>query len=62
MPWYAGPPLLDRLETIPVEPPAVHGARLPVQLVLRGDGGARWAAGRLAAGSLKAGDEVVVLP
>ena len=62
MPWYAGPPLLDRLETIPVEPPAVHGARLPVQLVLRGEGGARWAAGRLAAGALKAGDEVVVLP
>ena len=23
MPWYAGPPLLERLETIPVEPPAV---------------------------------------
>ena len=62
MPWYAGPPLLERLETIPVEPPAVHGARLPVQLVLRGEGGARWAAGRLAAGALKAGDEVVVLP
>jgi sulfate adenylyltransferase large subunit len=62
MPWYAGPPLLDRLETVPVEPPAVHGARLPVQLVLRGEGGARWAAGRLAAGTLRAGDEVVVLP
>jgi sulfate adenylyltransferase large subunit len=62
MPWYAGPPLLERLETIPVEPPAVHGARLPVQLVLRGEGGTRWAAGRLAAGTLKPGDEVVVLP
>ena len=62
MPWYAGPPLLERLETVPVEPPAVHGARLPVQLVLRGEGGARWAAGRLAAGTLRAGDEVVVLP
>jgi len=62
MPWYAGLPLLERLETIPVEPPAVHGARLPVQLVLRGEGGARWAAGRLAAGALRAGDEVVVLP
>jgi sulfate adenylyltransferase large subunit len=62
MAWYAGPPLLDRLETVPVEPPAVHGARLPVQLVLRGEGGARWAAGRLAAGALRAGDEVVVLP
>jgi sulfate adenylyltransferase large subunit len=62
MPWYDGPPLLERLETVPVEPPAVHGARLPVQLVLRGDNGARWAAGRLAAGVLKAGDEVVLLP
>jgi sulfate adenylyltransferase subunit 1 len=62
MPWYEGPPLLERLETVPFEPPAVHGARLPIQLVLRGDGGARWAAGRLAAGALKAGDEVVVLP
>jgi sulfate adenylyltransferase large subunit len=61
MPWYAGPPLLERLETVPVEPPALHGARLPVQLVLR-DGGARWAAGRLAAGELRAGDEVMVLP
>ncbi len=62
MPWYSGSPLLERLETIPVEPPAVHGARLPIQLVLRGEGGARWAAGRLAAGSLRAGDEIVVLP
>jgi sulfate adenylyltransferase large subunit len=62
MPWYDGPPLLERLETVPVEPPAVHGARLPVQLVIRGDDGVRWAAGRLAAGSLRAGDEVVVLP
>jgi sulfate adenylyltransferase large subunit len=62
MPWYAGPPLLERLETVPVEPPAVHGARLPVQMVLRGEGGARWAAGRLAAGTLRAGDEVVLLP
>src|SRR5206468_984864 len=62
MPWYDGPPLLERLETVPVEPPAVHGARLPVQMVLRGDGSARWAAGRLAAGTLRAGDEVVVLP
>ncbi|MDA0170614.1 GTP-binding protein [Solirubrobacter taibaiensis] len=62
MPWYEGLPLLERLETVPVEPPAVHGARLPIQLVLRGEGGTRWAAGRLAAGALKAGDEVIVLP
>ncbi len=54
MAWYDGPPLLERLETVPVEPPAVHGARLPVQLVLRGENGARWAAGRLAAGHAEA--------
>ena len=41
-PGTSGPPLLEHLETVPVEPPAVHGARLPVQLVLRGEGGARW--------------------
>src|SRR3954470_19614817 len=77
MPWSGGPPLLERLETVPVEPPAVHGARLPVQLALRGEDGAGWAAGRLrgggghgargaagglAAGVLKTGDEVVLLP
>jgi sulfate adenylyltransferase large subunit len=62
MPWYGGPPLLERLETVPIEAPKVHGARLPIQLVLRGEGGARWAAGRLAAGALQAGDDVVVLP
>src|SRR4051812_29653591 len=62
MPWYDGPPLLERLETVPVEPPAVHGARLPVQLVLRGDDGARWAAGRLAAGALAPRDGGVVRP
>src|SRR4051795_482565 len=38
MPWYAGPPLLERLPTVPGEPPAVHGARPPGQLVLRGGG------------------------
>src|SRR5262249_5636582 len=61
MPWYAGPLLLERLETVPVEPPAVHGARVLVQLVVRGDGGVCWVAGRLVAGTLRAGDEVVVL-
>jgi sulfate adenylyltransferase large subunit len=61
-PWYAGPPLLERLEEIPAaEGAAALPARLPVQLVLRGEDG-RWAAGRLAAGTFKPGDEVVALP
>jgi sulfate adenylyltransferase large subunit len=65
MPWYGGEPLLEHLETAPAglggagssEAPA----RLPVQLVIR-DGEARRYAGRLSAGTLRPGDEVVVLP
>jgi sulfate adenylyltransferase subunit 1 len=61
MPWYVGPPLLEYLETVPVgEALEQLPARLPVQTVLRGE--QRWYAGRLAAGTLRAGDEVVVLP
>jgi len=61
MPWYAGPPLLEYLETVPVEDAArALPARLAVQTVLRGD--ERWYAGRLVAGTLRVGDEVVVLP
>jgi sulfate adenylyltransferase large subunit len=62
MPWYGGPALLERLETAPAgEPPDRLPARLPIQLVLRADDG-RWAAGRLAAGTLRPGDEVIALP
>ena len=32
-PWYDGPPLLDHLETVRSSRRAVHGARLPVQVV-----------------------------
>ena len=64
LPWYGGEPLLAHLEELPIEPPApTVGARLPVQLVLRDPaGGPRRYAGRLAAGSLRVGDEVVALP
>src|SRR6185503_19622058 len=67
MPWYAGPTFLDHLETVPVEPPADEvGARLPVQWVIRprpedGDDERRYA-GTMAAGRLRPGDAVVVLP
>jgi sulfate adenylyltransferase large subunit len=60
MPWYAGAPLLAHLEEVPlgtVEAPA----RLPVQTVLR-DGERRLYAGQVAAGAVRVGDEVVVLP
>jgi bifunctional enzyme CysN/CysC len=67
MPWYDGPPLLEYLETVPVtRTEEFPHLRLPVQLVLRPDSGRasadRYYAGRLAAGSVRVGDQVVVLP
>ena len=60
--WYDGPALLEHLETVEVEPAsATAPARLPVQYVIR-SGGERRYAGRVAAGVLREGDEVVVLP
>jgi sulfate adenylyltransferase large subunit len=59
--WYAGPPLLEHLETVQVTAePAELPARLPIQHVIRADG--RRYAGQVAAGILRRGDEVVVLP
>jgi bifunctional enzyme CysN/CysC len=62
MPWYGGGPLLAHLEQAPEAAAIADGpARLPVQLVIR-DGEQRRYAGRLAAGALRPGDEVGVLP
>jgi sulfate adenylyltransferase subunit 1 len=65
--WYVGPTLLDHLETVPVrDRNGAVGARLPVQLVIRPRSAEhpdyRAYAGRVAAGVLRLGDEVVVLP
>jgi sulfate adenylyltransferase subunit 1 len=59
--WYAGPPLLEHLETL--EPPAEASGdfRLPVQWVLRGESGRSYA-GRVGSGELRPGEEVVALP
>jgi sulfate adenylyltransferase large subunit len=65
MPWYGGEPLLAHLEAAPAVPHVAEApARLPVQLVIReaDERGGRRYAGRLAAGTLRVGDEVVVLP
>jgi sulfate adenylyltransferase subunit 1 len=66
-PWYAGPTLLDHLETVPVEPdPHEAPFRFPVQYVIRPRTEThpdyRGYAGQIAAGSVRPGDEVVVLP
>jgi sulfate adenylyltransferase subunit 1 len=62
MSWYAGPTLLEHLESLPVHrDPASEPLRFPVQYVIRSSG-ARWYAGQLASGVVRVGDEVVVLP
>jgi sulfate adenylyltransferase subunit 1 len=66
-PWYKGPTLLDHLETVPVEQdPHEAPFRFPVQYVIRPRTPAhpdyRGYAGQVAAGTVRPGDEVVVLP
>ena len=69
--WYAGPTLLEILETLPVaDDPGQEEFRFPVQLTLRPQEAARDAAhreyrgyaGQIASGIVRVGDEVVVLP
>jgi sulfate adenylyltransferase large subunit len=65
--WYAGPTLLGYLEEVSVDRPAEGAlqARLAVQWVILprpGEAGGRRYAGTVAAGRLRPGDEVVVLP
>ncbi len=66
-PWYTGPTLLDHLETVPVEPdPHEAPFRFPVPYVIRprtpDHPDYRGYAGQVAAGTVRPGDEVVVLP
>ncbi|GAA4967346.1 GTP-binding protein [Pseudonocardia tropica] len=77
-PWYTGPTLLEHLESVPVDgPDAAAPFRMPVQYVIRPRNGAgsrsadaslgdlhdyRGYAGQVASGTVRPGDEVVVLP
>jgi bifunctional enzyme CysN/CysC len=62
-PWYDGPALLEHLEDIDVQAhDAVTGLRLPVQWVNRPHQNFRGYAGTIAAGEVRPGDEIVVLP
>ncbi|GAA1739626.1 sulfate adenylyltransferase subunit 1 [Luedemannella helvata] len=62
MDWYAGPTVLDVLESVPVgAEPLDTPMRLPVQYVIDADG-QRSYAGQLASGVLHDGERVVVLP
>ncbi|WP_213297001.1 sulfate adenylyltransferase subunit 1 [Paraburkholderia sacchari] len=66
MPWYAGEPLLDVLEALPVEQASGDALRFPVQWVARQDGSSaddfRGYMGRVEAGEVKVGDAITVLP
>ena len=63
MPWYAGPTLLDLLETIPVSvAEQAQPFRFAVQRVVRPDQHFRGFAGQIASGTIHVGDSIVVLP
>ncbi|RJQ80492.1 sulfate adenylyltransferase [Pseudonocardiaceae bacterium YIM PH 21723] len=66
-PWYEGPTLLEHLESVPVDAdPRDVPFRFPVQYVIRPRTedfkDYRGYAGQVAAGVVRAGDEIVVLP
>jgi len=63
MDWYQGSTLLEILETVKLDNDVVdNGARFPVQYVNRPNLDFRGFCGTLAAGTVKVGDSVTVLP
>jgi bifunctional enzyme CysN/CysC len=62
MPWYPGGPLLYHLETVTISRHNAIDFRFPVQLVIRPDQAFRGYAGAPVSGSVRVGDEVLVLP
>ncbi len=64
MPWYQGPSLLEHLESAPLDDSRASQApfRLPVQWVNRPNLDFRGYAGNVAAGSIRVGDPIRVLP
>ena len=67
LPWYAGPTLLEHLETVDIGTDRnLFDARFPVQWVIRPQSDEhhdyRGYAGQVASGVLRPGDDIVVLP
>jgi bifunctional enzyme CysN/CysC len=64
MPWYAGPALLEHLETVEVDSTAAQrqSFRMPVQLVNRPNQDFRGFMGLICSGRVRPGDAVRVLP
>ena len=62
-PWYAGPTLLETLESAEAEPtPETEPFRMPVQYVNRPNSGFRGYCGRVASGAVSPGDRVRIAP
>jgi bifunctional enzyme CysN/CysC len=63
-PWYAGPTLIEHLDTVPIDAAgdAAKPLRMPVQWVNRPDQDFRGFAGQIASGTMAPGAEVRVLP
>ncbi|WP_050425817.1 adenylyl-sulfate kinase [Bradyrhizobium tropiciagri] len=60
--WYKGPTVVEALDALePAKPLAELPLRLPVQAIYKFDD-RRIVAGRVESGSLKAGDEIVIMP
>ena len=62
-PWYAGPTLLEVLESVePEDSLAAQPFRMPVQMVIRAQPEFRGYAGRIVNGSVRPGDRIRVFP
>ncbi|MCA1451946.1 adenylyl-sulfate kinase [Bradyrhizobium sp. BRP22] len=60
--WYEGPSVVEALDALePARPAETLPLRLPVQAIYKFDD-RRIVAGRIESGSLKAGDEIVIMP
>ena len=64
MPWYQGPTLIDHLDVVPLDADAdaAKAFRMPVQLVSRPNQDFRGYAGTIAGGTVRAGEEIRILP
>jgi len=63
MPWYDGGTLLHHLETVSVGATRnLRDFRFPVQSIIRPNQDYRGVAGRIASGTIRAGEAVIVLP
>jgi sulfate adenylyltransferase large subunit len=63
MPWYTGPSLLELLKSVPAAEAGASGSfRFAVQRVIRPSQNFRGFAGQIAAGIVRPGDSIMVLP